>query len=118
MLAHTPLGEQHKETLHILELYLYVSICCGHCKHGLLHTVGLKDGGDVGIGRLPDWAKLIPLYPNSQHTLHTAWVGTLVLHSYCELWRTTIINTVLVLIKLTKFAVALRLCCGSCKLIF
>ena len=27
-------------------------------------------------------------------------------------------NTVLVLIKLTKFAVALRLRCGSCKLIF
>ena len=27
-------------------------------------------------------------------------------------------NTVLVIIKLTKFAVALRLSCGSCKLIF
>ena len=27
-------------------------------------------------------------------------------------------GTVLVLIKLTKFAVALRLRCGSCKLIF
>ena len=30
------------------------------------------------------------------------------------IWRTT----VLVLIKLTKFVVALRLRCGSCKLIF
>ena len=28
------------------------------------------------------------------------------------------INTLLVIIKLTKFAVALRLHCGSCKLIF
>ena len=32
--------------------------------------------------------------------------------------KTILIATVLVIIKLTKFAVALRLRCGSCKLIF
>ena len=49
---------------------------------------------------------------------HAFKMNQFILFSYILLKCNSLATTVLVIIKLTKFAVALRLRCGSCKFIF
>ena len=107
---------------------------CNYCT-AFLHSVGyliIKDYYTISSYPGPWWFYTVPARYNNGNmfTLYINYqTNSVNLSIVMELWQkcNTIIIwvcsraywvTVLVIIKLTKFSVALRLRCGSCKLIF
>ena len=118
-----------KHVFFIVHAFVFLSVCLSVCMSGFASSLGYW----FFIFCLSDFARNFQCrrVEKKQHKKVDSNIKTLcyccrLFISFPPVWclsiryrfLTPIFSTVLAFIKLTKFAVALRLRCGSCKLIF